>query len=72
MRSMSNRKPISLDENPFSFQIGNESRLRILYHGKIVTTLKGKQADKIKAKLMKADLRQQQKILAIATGNFKR
>jgi hypothetical protein len=62
-----------LEEEVFTYRITKNNMVFIEYHGKQVTTLKGKEADKIIKKIEQAatDL-EVQLILAKVTGNFKR
>lgn len=62
-----------LEEEVFTYRITKNNMVFIEYHGKHVTTLKGKEADKIIKKIEQAatDL-EVQLILAKVTGNFKR
>ncbi|GGA36331.1 hypothetical protein [Psychrobacillus lasiicapitis] len=62
-----------LDENPFSYQITKDDTVFILFQGKRVKTLKGKEAEKFLERIEDAvDEKEEQLILAKITGNFKR
>ncbi|MDI2588321.1 hypothetical protein OR571_14675 [Psychrobacillus sp. NEAU-3TGS] len=62
-----------LNENPFSYQITKEDTVFILFHGKRVKILKGKEAEKFLTRIEDAeDEKEEQLILAKITGNFKR
>lgn len=63
-----------LDEEPFSYQLTKNDTVLISYEGRQVVVLKGKDAERLSAKLAAAtgDAKQEQLLLAKATGNFKR
>lgn len=63
-----------LDEEPFAYQLAKSGTVLIAYEGKTVVTLKGKEAERLSGKLSAAagDVKQEQLLLAKATGNFKR
>ena len=63
-----------LDEEPFAYQLTKNHTVLISYEGKTVVTLKGKEAEQLSAKLAAAtgNHKQEQLLLAKATGNFKR
>jgi hypothetical protein len=61
-----------LDEEPFSYRELSGGRIFIYWNGKHVTTLQGKAADKLRARLTNADEKAVQLALAKVTGNFKR
>ena len=62
-----------LDEEPFAYQITKNSTVLISYEGKKIMIVKGKDAERLSAKLAAAegDKKQVQLVLAKATGNFK-
>lgn len=60
-----------LDEQPFSFRATKDGRVMISYHGKQVTVLAGKDAERFLSRIDGADAKQAQLIMAKATGNFK-
>lgn len=62
-----------LDEEIFTFRVTKNNILFIDWCGKSVTTLKGKEAERILSKLNSAaNEKEVQLILAKVTGNFKR
>lgn len=62
-----------LDEEVFSYRAAKDGKVLIAWHGKQVTILKGKQAEKFLASIaMAADDKQKQLVMAKVTGNFKR
>ncbi|MFJ5768382.1 hypothetical protein [Psychrobacillus sp. NPDC093180] len=62
-----------LDEKPFSYQITKDDTVFILFHGKRVKTLKGKEAEKFLERIEEAaDKKEEQLVIAKITGNFKR
>ncbi len=63
-----------LELEPFAYQLTKSGSILINYEGKQVVMLKGKDAERLSAKLASAtgDTEQVQMLLAKATGNFKR
>jgi hypothetical protein len=62
-----------LDEEVFTYRITKNNMVFIDYHGKQVTILKGKDAEKIIKRINDAASEKEvQLILAKVTGNFKR
>jgi hypothetical protein len=61
-----------LDEDIFSYQTTKDNRVLISWHGKLIKTLKGQEAEKLIQKLADLDTKEQQLALAKVTGNFKR
>lgn len=63
-----------LAEDPFTYQLAKNGSLLISHEGKMVVAVKGKDAERLSAKLTSAagDSQQVQLLLAKATGNFKR
>lgn len=63
-----------LDEEPFSYQLTKNDTVLISYEGRQVVVLKGKDAERLSAKLARVtgDTKEEQLLLAKATGNFKR
>lgn len=62
-----------LEEEVFTYRITKNNMVFIEYHGKQVTTLKGKEAEKIIKRIEQAATDHDvQLILAKVTGNFKR
>ncbi|MEI5908626.1 hypothetical protein WAK64_16380 [Bacillus spongiae] len=62
-----------LDEDPFSYRVTKSNMVFIDFNGKQVKVIKGKEAEKLLAKLNAAEGEKDvQLILAKITGNFKR
>jgi hypothetical protein len=62
-----------LEEEVFTYRVTKNNMVFINYHGKEVTTLKGKEAEKIIKRIEQAATEHEvQLILAKVTGNFKR
>ncbi|MBS4193576.1 hypothetical protein [Lederbergia citri] len=62
-----------LDESPFTYRVSKNDTVFIDFKGKLVKTLKGKEAEKILIKIRSAaNEKELQLILAKITGNFKR
>jgi len=62
-----------LDESPFTYRISKNDTIFIDFNGKVVKTIKGKEAEKILTKIKSAaNEKEVQLILAKITGNFKR
>ncbi|MCJ8005928.1 hypothetical protein ACFFF5_05675 [Lederbergia wuyishanensis] len=62
-----------LDESPFTYRISKNDTVFIDFNGKVVKTIKGKEAEKILTKIKSAASEKEvQLILAKITGNFKR
>ncbi len=57
---------------PFAYRITQDGRVLISWRGRLVTTVAGDAAAKLRARLDGADPRSVQLALAKATGNFKR
>ena len=57
--------------NGFEVQESRYS-LRVYHHGRLATTLRGREAQRISIKLAKLDKAGQQALLARITGNYKR
>ncbi|MBY6036602.1 hypothetical protein KUV80_08055 [Fictibacillus nanhaiensis] len=71
MGNMDKRK--RLEEEVFTYRVTKNSTIFIEYNGKTVTTLKGKEAEKILKRIEQASTDHEvQLILAKVTGNFKR
>lgn len=60
------------EEQPFSYIEGKQDLVQIAFHGRVVTTLKGKDAVKFLNRVVGADVRTAQLVMAKVTGNFKR
>lgn len=63
-----------LDEELFTYQLTKNSTVMISYEGKRIMVVKGKDAERLSAKLAAAegDTKKVQLALAKVTGNFKR
>ena len=61
-----------MDEERFSYRITRDRKVCIGWHGRPVTVLKGRQAEKLIGDLPGMSREQEQSALAKATGNFKR
>ena len=55
----------------FEYKVSRNS-LRVYHHGRLATTLRGKEAQRIGDKLSQLDEAGQQGLLARVTGNYKR
>jgi hypothetical protein len=60
-----------LAEQPFTFQATKDGKVFIHWQGKLVTTLRGKTAEKFLRSVAGADSAQAQLLMARATGHFK-
>ncbi len=60
-----------LDEEPFSYRVTKNGTVFIAWHGKTVTTLKGKSAELYLARIAGLDEHGAQLAMAKATGHFK-
>lgn len=56
----------------FAYRLTQDGRVLISWRGRLVTTVAGAAADRLRARLQGADPAQIQLALAKATGNFKR
>ncbi len=56
----------------FSYRAHKDGSVRIAWYGKVVTTLRGKDAARFLARIDGADEEQAQQVMARVTGNFKR
>ena len=65
------REEDTLEDEPFSFRAQKDGTVRIAYHGRVVTTLAGKDASRFLARVG-ANPDAAQLLMAKATGNFKR
>ena len=61
-----------LDEEVFTYRLSKDGKVAIYWHGKQVTVLKGRQAQKFMVGIAALDGREAQLVMAKATGNFKR
>ena len=59
-------------DDVFSYRITKDGRVFISWHGRQVTTLKGREAAKFAASIESLDAEQAQLLMARLTGNFKR
>ena len=60
-----------LEEQPFSYRASKDGRVMISSHGKQVTVLAGKDAERFLSRIDGVDAKQSQLIMAKATGHFK-
>jgi hypothetical protein len=60
-----------LADEPFSYRQTKEGRVMISHSGRVVTTLRGKDADRFLSRAAGADARALQLLMARATGQFK-
>ena len=60
-----------LEAEPFAYRVTKDGVVFIAWHGKTVTTLKGKQADAFLAKIAGLDDHAAQLVMARATGHFR-
>ena len=63
--------PHSLDEQPFRYTTSKAGLVMIHARGKIVTTLRGKDAARFLKRVEAADDHEAQRLMARATGQFK-
>ena len=61
-----------LEDFPFDYHATNEGRVLLYWQGKLVKTLKGKEAEKFLKQIESASEDEIQLLLAKLTGNFKR
>ena len=59
------------DEDVFTYRVTKDGKVLIWWEGRIVTTLVGRRAQQLIARLDAADRREVQHLLARATGHFK-
>ena len=69
MANSSSEDPLA--HEPFSYTATKQGTLQLHARGRIVKTLKGKEATRLLGKLEAADAAQVQLLLAKATGQFK-
>lgn len=60
-----------LADEPFSYRAAKSGIVQISYNGKIVTTLRGRNASQFLAKVSSADSQSAQLTMAKVTGHFK-
>ncbi|GLZ40371.1 hypothetical protein [Actinokineospora sp. NBRC 105648] len=63
---------MGLVEDPFDWRLTKDGQLHVARGGRVVTTLRGKAAAALLAKLERTDAEGAQQLLARATGNYKR
>ncbi len=68
---MSERRT-SIEDAAFHFQVRKNGEAVISYHGKPVSTLRGKDAAKFTSRISNLEGREAQLLMARVTGNFKR
>ena len=68
---MSTDDETTLDEPRFAYMQTKSGLVQIFYLGRIVTTLKGREAAKFLAKVETLGAREEQLLMAKATGHFK-
>ncbi len=56
----------------FNYTTDSSGRVTIYHHHRAIKTIKGNPALKLTDKLMHADEKEQQRLMAAATGNYKR
>ncbi|MCA9837421.1 MAG: hypothetical protein KC422_10905 [Trueperaceae bacterium] len=61
-----------LESEPFDYRISKDGKVFLLWEGRQVKTLAGKEADRFIAKVGSLDTQALQLALAKLTGNFKR
>jgi hypothetical protein len=61
-----------LEDTPFRYAVTKDGRVRIRWGSTVVTTVAGGAARRLTAALASADDEEAQRLLARATGNFKR
>jgi len=61
----------TLSDAPFDFRETGDGRALISWHGRLVTTLAGKDAQRFLGKASSVSPREQQLLMAKATGHFK-
>ena len=60
-----------LDEEIFDFKVTKDKKVFISWHGKQVTILSGKKAEKFISDIEKAEGKETQLVMARVTGHFK-
>jgi hypothetical protein len=61
-----------LDEEFFSYKVSKDNKVFVFWYGKQVMILKGKESEKLLARILNVNSKEAQLILAKVTGNFKR
>ncbi|MDQ3386709.1 MAG: hypothetical protein M3475_03775 [Actinomycetota bacterium] len=68
---MSERSKKSVDEDALGYHERKDGTVVISYYGRAVTTLRGKEATKFTRRVEALEGREEQLLMARATGNFK-
>ena len=66
------KKKEPLSDEPFSYRTLKDDRVQLLYRGRVVETLAATAGRSFLAKVIAASPRAAQRLMAIATKNFKR
>jgi hypothetical protein len=61
-----------IDDDPFSWRTTSSGQVLISRGGRVVTTVRGRAAASLMARLVQADDATAQQLLARATGNYRR
>ncbi|MDX2219078.1 MAG: hypothetical protein SF172_08655 [Burkholderiales bacterium] len=61
-----------LDEEPFGYQVRKDGSVAVSHGGRVVSVIAGREAERLIAKLSKANAQDVQLALAKITGNFRR
>ncbi|MEM8536095.1 MAG: hypothetical protein AAGF95_35045 [Chloroflexota bacterium] len=61
-----------LDDDVFSYQESKDGKVFLFWHGKLVKTLRGKEAHKFLSRISGLGHHEAQLVMAKVTGNFKR
>ncbi len=61
-----------MDEEVFTYRVSKDDKVFICWHGKQVTILRGKEAQRFISKTNSLDGKELQLVMAKVTGNFKR
>jgi len=69
---VSERSKKTVDEDAFGYHERKDVTVVISYYGRAVTTLRGKEATKFTRRVEALEGREEQLLMARATGNFKR
>ena len=68
---MEDQRDILFNEKPFSYKLLKENKAQILYKGKMVSTIVGKEYNKLKRVIEMDNVYELQLFLAKITGQFK-
>ena len=60
-----------LEEEPFSYKVSKDKKVFLYWHGKMIMTLKEKDSTKFLERMLNAEPKEAQLIMAKITGNFK-